>query len=144
MGVTHYWTRATELPKATFAAAVQDASAVLSRTDVALAGFEGHGQPILQPDAIVFNGAARASCEPFEVRQVEFDRRGRPLKSSYCKTELRPYDLLVKVTLIVLKHHLGDELQVASDQDDDAWEDARRLVVNTLGFGDEFRLNRKE
>src|SRR4051794_9594297 len=101
MGLTHYWYRPTELPTEPFAAAVEGIRQVLKVTGVPLGGFEGVGDPILKPDAVVFNGRKGAAVEPFEIQLVEFDQRGRPAKFSYCKTEGRPYDLAVRAALIV-------------------------------------------
>lgn len=141
MGLTHYWLRPTELPPDKFASAVQDIHRLLPTLNVPLAGFEGTGEPILTDDTLMFNGAGGAACEPFEVHAVEFDRHGRPEKRAYCKTEGLPYDRAVKAALIVLKHHLGDDLTVTSDQPDDAWGDAGQVVQRALGFGSGFRLD---
>src|SRR6476660_4895162 len=107
MGLTHSWLRPTELPAEAFTAAVRDIQLVLKAADIPLAGFEGHGQPIFLDDTIVFNGVAGAGCEPFEIHQVEFDRRGRAEKFSFCKTQSLPYDVAVKVSLIIFKEQLG-------------------------------------
>src|ERR1035437_3892611 len=118
MGWTHNWQRGTELPKGAFAAAVHDCEKVLPHTGVRLAGFEGKGQPVLQDDVIMFNGAGGSGCGPFEVHQTEFDRRGRKVFWSFCKTEHQPYDLCVQVALIILKRHLGESITVGSDGND--------------------------
>jgi hypothetical protein len=140
MGKTHYWTRPTELPAEGFAKAVADVQRVLQASSVPVAGFEGVGHPILTRDSIVLNGQAPAACEPFEIRAVEFDRRGRDRFTSYCKTQGMPYDLVVKAALIVLREHLGDHIAVTSDENDESWSEARSLVQSILGFGGDFRL----
>ena len=38
-----------------------------------------------------------------------------------CKTHYRPYDLLVMVSLLALKHHLGDEISVMSKSTWGGW-----------------------
>ena len=144
MGLTHYWYRPTELPAEIFAAAVDDVRLVLKRLDLPLAGFEGKGEPILTPSSIVFNGAGEDAVEPFEIQQVEFDRRGRAEFYGYCKTAGRPYDLAVRAALIVMQHHFRDKLKVMSDESPQSWGDARRVVHETLGYGDEFQLAPKE
>ena len=143
MGLTHSWRRPTELRAGAFAAAVEDVARVLAVIGVELAGFEGQGSPILQNDVIVFNGVGGFACEPFEIHQQEFDRRGRPETFSFCKTEGLPYDLAVKVALIVLRHHLGTSIEVSSDQCNETWHDARQLVFNVLGFGSDFETTPK-
>src|SRR4051812_7120317 len=119
MGLTHSWLRPTELPAEAFAAAVDNLRLALTHMDIPLAGFEGHGQPLFLEDAVVFNGVEGAGCEPFEIHQVEFDRRGRPEKFSFCETQGLPYDLAVKAALVVFKSHLGAIIKVMSDESDE-------------------------
>lgn len=142
MGWTHHWSRPTELPAELFAAAVRDWQRIQGATTVPLAGFDGTGEPQVDEEHIVFNGAAPQCCEPFEIARVEFDRRGDPAVMSFCKTESMPYDVCVQAALIVLKHHLGDLITVTSDGNDDDWHSGRQLVCDALGYGDSFRLDR--
>lgn len=141
MGWTHNWQRETELPHAPFAAAVRDCQEVLARTGIPLAGFDGNGAPIFRDDMIAFNGTDRTGCEPFEIHQTEFDRRGGEMVWSFCKTEHLPYDLCVQAALVVMKHHLGDAIIVGSDGKDQDWAEARRICQEHLGYGHEFRLS---
>jgi hypothetical protein len=140
MGLTHSWLRPTELSAGGFAAAVRDIRRVLKTADIPLAGFEGRGQPVFLNDAIVFNGVAETACEPFEIHQIEFDRRGRAETFSFCKTQGHSYDVAVKVALIVFKNHLGRTIKIMSDEPDNAWSQARQLVHQVTGFGDDFKL----
>jgi hypothetical protein len=141
MSQTHFWRRPTELPAKTFRTAVTDIERVLASLDIELAGFEGHGAPIFKPDVVVFNGTNRASCEPFEIHQTEFDRRGRPDTFSFCKTQGLPYDLAVKIALVTLKLHFGTQLIVTSDQPNSAWSKARDIVAKAVRSDFEFRLD---
>jgi hypothetical protein len=143
MGLTHSWRRPTELSAEAFRAAVADIRKVLKASNVPLAGFHGVGESVMRDDAVVFNGVGRAAVEPFEIHCVEFDRLGRPAKFSFCKTAGLPYDLAVRATLIVLKHHLGDQISVTSDADDASWAPACQLVQNALSFGADFKLDSK-
>jgi len=140
MGWTHHWERSVELPPKQFKQAVEDLRALLPELPVELAGFDGGGEPMLADDHIVFNGRLGEHCEPFEIARVEFDRRGRGYVSSFCKTEQMPYDIAVQAVLIVLKHHLGDEIRVASDGTGPAWSDARRRVQASLGYGEDVEI----
>jgi len=144
MGWTHYWTRPTELPAASFTAAADDWRRVREATRVDLAGFDGTGQPRIDAEHIVFNGAAPRCCEPFEIARVEFDRRGRPTVASFCKTEGLPYDVCVQGALIILKHHLQETIRITSDGTDADWLAGRRLVRAELGYGMDFRLDPAE
>ena len=141
MGYTQYWQRPPRLPAEAFGRAVADCRRVLPETKVPLAGAQGNGKPVFRADAIVFNGVGAASLETFAIRLEEADRgAGRP-QFSFCKTERRPYDLAVQVTLIVFKHHLGAALRVSSDGRDADWDAARRLCQEHLGYGADFHLD---
>ena len=125
MGHTHHWQRPTEFPLERFALAVTDCSTVLRSIGVALAGFDGTGLPLFTSDHVVFNGAAPHECEPFEIARIEFDRRGRSRFFSFCKTNLQPYDVCVKIALIIFAHHLGDDIVVGSDAGEADWDAAK-------------------
>ena len=144
MGWSHHWSRPVELDPGAFSAAAQDVRAVIDRSGIDLAGFEGEGEPLIDDERIVFNGRRPGGCEPFEVARVEFDRRGREVVRSFCKTERQPYDLCVQAALIVFKHHVGDALQVTSDGDDASWDGARRRVREALGYGDDFAFSAQD
>lgn len=141
MGITHYWTRPTELSKTGFQLSAIDVRKILDTMPNQIAGFDGSGTPIINEDRIVFNGASPQSCEPFEVAAIEFDRRGRKEVMSYCKTEGLPYDFIVKAALIILEHHLRPDFFVTSDQSSSNWTKARETVLANLGYGEDFVLN---
>lgn len=141
MGKTHFWRRPTELPSAQFAAAANEIRPVVGLAGVPLAGFEGHGEPIFMDDAVVFNGVGSTGCEPFQIRDTEFDRRGRPEVFSFCKTEGLPYDLAVKAALVIFKEHFGDLIKVMSDEPDSVWSDALDLVMKHTAGGKGFKLD---
>jgi len=142
MGLTHHWRRPTELPGEAFRAAAGDVRQLLAGDETELAGFDGTGDPILSGERIVFNGTRPRACEPFEMAVVEFDRRGRPEVSGFCKTGHLPYDLYVRAVLIVLAHHLPEDLEVTSDEAGEQWQPARDLVRERLGYGGDFSLDR--
>ena len=59
-----------------------------------------------------------------------------------CKTNFRPYDLVVQVFLIISKHHLGDRIIVTSDGKMQHWIDAAKICQNAFGYGmDGFKLD---
>jgi hypothetical protein len=87
----------------------------------------------------VFRGAD--ACEPFEIHSTEFDRRGRPVVSSICKTEGRRYDFCIRTALIILKQHLDTENEVTSDEADEMWSAACEFCQRVLGYGGNFKLD---
>lgn len=142
MGLTHHWLRPTELPAAAFKQAAEDCRIVFESVSAELGGFEGFGEPVLDNDHIIFNGKHPATCEPFEIAAVQFDRRGRDEFYCHCKTEHLPYDLFVKAALIIFSHRIGPAFKVTSDAPT-AWDAARDLVQRTLGYGADFQLARE-
>lgn len=140
MGYTHYWIRPPRLPTPPFGQAVADCRRLLPKLNIPLAGGDGSGRPLFRSDAVVFNGVGAASYETFDLRLEESDPGdGQPV-FSFCKTEHRPYDLAVQVSLIVFKHHLGPQFRVSSDSQEAAWDMARRLCQQHLGYGKDFTL----
>lgn len=144
MGMTHYWHRPTELPREHFVRAVNDCRTVLATLDVSLAGFDGTGTPIYNDERIVVNGRSPQHCEPFEVARVEFDRRGRDVVRSFCKTESLPYNVCVQAALIVLKHHMPGLIHVSSDVGLHDWSRAVEVVIGAVGYGEDFRLDESD
>lgn len=142
MGWTHYWEREPEFPTEAFARAAADCRTAVLALGVPLGNELGENAPVWTAEEIVFNGTRGAGCEPFVVRRHEMPRRGRPRVFSYCKTEQLPYDLCVRVALIVLKHCLGTAITVTSDGGDAEWQQARDACQEHLGYGQDFRLDK--
>ncbi|MEI8195291.1 MAG: hypothetical protein WCI73_05220 [Phycisphaerae bacterium] len=141
MGYTNYWERPPLLPAPAFGQAVADCRRILPELHIPLAGADGSGKPIFRTTEIVFNGVGAASYETFGVRREEADSGDSPRGFSFCKTAHKPYDLAVQVALIVFKHHLGAQLCVRSDGKEAAWDRARQLCQQYLGYGTDFRLD---
>lgn len=144
MGWTHYWKRESELPAEAFRKASKDCKTVLTGIDVPLAGPQSEGEPVFAPDAIMFNGIRGQCCEAFSIRLSEQPRRPNQSVFSYCKTEKLPYDLCVKVALVILKHYLGEHIRVMSDGKKEDWLDAIQMCMSGLGYGIEFMLSSNE
>lgn len=58
-----------------------------------------------------------------------------------CETQFKPYDLIVTAALIRLKERLSDQIFVASDGREKAFEDAKRLCRELFGFARYFELD---
>jgi hypothetical protein len=141
MGLTHYWRRPVELEATVFKAAVADIKKVLAEFDIPLAGWDGKGKPVLKHNYVRFNGLGEDAHETFGVdRMKAVDVVDKT--SSFCKTARKPYDMAVRVALIIFSHHFGDAFQVTSDDDSDdvSWGSARLICGNMLDYGDHFRL----
>ncbi len=66
------------------------------------------------------------------------------LLSGYCRTNFKPYDLGVTCVLLVLKHHLGDEVKVHSEGLDAQWADAELLCFSRVGYGPEYEMSQRD
>lgn len=103
------------------------------------------GGSYLGSRAVAENGDG--SYESFIVEQrVDRDKNQADLKGRYfdcCKTNFRPYDLLVQCSLIALKEHLGDQIRVTSDGSSEQWNEARDGCQVFLGYGLLFELDDK-
>lgn len=73
---------------------------------------------------IHFNGDGEDGHETFIL--------AREANSEVCKTERKPYDLLVQAVLIVAQKHTS-KVEVSSDGHDFEWSDALGFVTDTLG-----------
>lgn len=60
-----------------------------------------------------------------------------------CKTAFKPYDLVVTTALIIIKHHLMNNIHITSDGDDSKWKDGIMITTHFLGYGDKFTLDHK-
>jgi hypothetical protein len=141
VGHTNYWTRRPELPAQAFVAAVKDCKAIMKHLSVPLGGRDGTGRPIFRADLIAFNGKTPEHCETFAVERL-VEPEGEPMTFEFCKTNERPYDICVQAALIILKHHLGNAITVASDGSDADWQRAREKCQAQLGYGGDFKLEK--
>ena len=140
MGLTHYWEREIELPIDLMGKAAEDCNTLFGNIEMGLAGSGGKGEPVLNSEMIVFNGADDSACEDFSFPRTHIPRRARNKSLGYCKTEYMPYDLCVQTALIILKHHLGEMVTVASDASDEDWKKAKDVCQENLGYGSDFEL----
>ena len=93
---------------------------------------DGKGEPHITDTIIRFNGDESTGMDhetfdlglfdmSFNYDQEEMSKDG---VFSFCKTARKPYDLLVCVSLMVAKHHLGADFKISSDGDLAEWQDA--------------------
>jgi hypothetical protein len=100
---------------------------------------DGHGEnlPIFTDDEIIFNGSAKnnGDCETFLLaadNSEAFERKNRDglnlvnngLMFDCCKTGCRPYDFMVCISLLRLKHHFP-ECRISSDGNTEDWKEAK-------------------
>ncbi len=136
MGYTHYWSfkapkRGTTAKVAkAYAKAILQCQTVIRAYSVAnggIAGFAAHTKPGTY-GGLDINGSREDGHENFLLRE-HFKQNDL---QNFCKTAAKPYDILVVACLCILKHNLGDNIDVASDGDSTDWlaglELARRVL----------------
>jgi len=122
MGYTHCWSfqkikrGTTTQVNAAYSKALKDCHKVIqaySKQFAGLAGYSAHTK-LKEYSGIQVNGSRENGHEDFVL--------GRDYKSNigadfggFCKTANKPYDVVVVACLIVLKHHLGENIAVGSD-----------------------------
>jgi hypothetical protein len=153
MGFTQYWYREKIIDQAIYNKIVTDFKKIreeLLHRGVLLAGLNGDGVPVITDSQINFNGSAKlqGSGEPFKFdREIQFDNnRPRKLEQTilqFTKTEGFQYNLAVMVFLVIAKYHLDRRISVQSDGSQADWDEAREICQTMLGYGKDFRVDKK-
>lgn len=138
MGHTHYWylrTSGREAVEKRLGAILEDFARLLPHLPP-LAGPDGTGAPVLSPPEVAFNGPAPEDYESFVFPWWE---EKKEWSFGFCKTgfaweEKRPYDLAVRVFLLLAKLHLGDLIRLSSDAPLRDWAEAALLVEGVLAL----------
>jgi hypothetical protein len=139
MGYTHYWRIPKELDAekfATLSAELQTAADLLPDYSTSagmnhegvihLGDGGGEGNPIFSKEEICFNGKGAGSHETFIIQQngnSDFE---------FCKTARKPYDLMVCLSLLRLKHHFP-ESKISSDGGAADWKPAKEFYKKVFG-----------
>lgn len=131
MGYTHYFTfdrnhYSAEERKLRFARAVTEIQhlAIVAKEKHGITLADGSGavgtQPVFDTEngILMFNGESPDDYETFLV-ETDPEEELSPERPgwSFCKTQHRPYDLLVCCALIALKNNLPEEFSFSSDGD---------------------------
>ena len=151
MGYTHYWDRPETIPQEKFDEIVADFRKLLPKLrarGIRLRYDHDEDEPAeLSHDAVHFNGVDEDGYETFyfpRVYKPQFRQEAKKgLLFQFTKTAHQPYDLAVTSFLLIAKHHLGNEIVVSSDGDDDDWDEATELVQKTLKYGDDLSFDDK-
>ena len=123
MGYTHYW-RGSNIDKTKLAAAIDDMALVGAKVNHYPAGPDGSGDAefSFDPKGVYFNGIGEDSYEAFCIDSNWSGEFG------FCKTAHKPYDEAVTACLCLLKHNLGDSVNIRSDGTVEEWEDGLHLA----------------
>jgi hypothetical protein len=141
MGYTNYYrtprvmdeakfkTLAEELQVATGFMPGNHSSANDGEDPVILAGGDGTGEPEFNGELICFNGTEEGDMchETFYLERVkEGNGPANELKFDFTKTNRKPYDIMVQVSMLRLKHHFP-ECEISSDGDTKDWKNGKSL-----------------
>lgn len=104
---------------------------------IVLAGWDGKGKPEFTEEEITFNGTEENDMyhESFYLPR-ETDKEDRVnekgLVFSFTKTARKPYDFMVCVSLLRLKHHFP-ECEISSDGNAEDWKPAKDFYKKVFG-----------
>ena len=140
MGYTQYYEvldRKTDLKVTEIG---RDIAAVIRRCEVPIGDMDGTpgSSPLISRRRIAFNGIEPEACDDFSYPPMSDlnARFGLREGYSYCKTQRHSYDLVVCVSLLIIKHHLGDNVRISSNgrRNELAWRKA--IVLHDYIFKD--------
>lgn len=148
MGYTNHCYRVLEFDLKKYRAAVSDLKKILPETGVDLASWDGTGEPTIDGNDVRFNGRIPQDCESFSMPRV-FDDRPFPRKLpgfTFSKTNHLPYDLAVKVSLLVFKRHFANEVEIGSNDEDllKGWSEAIELAHRVLDYPKSWKVEEWE
>ncbi len=144
MGYTHYWYRQPEVSEDKMRDIIKDIQKVVPHYDSLL------GDKDIHTEGIFLNGRGDEAHETFyfprvvevpkhQMQEQFYIRKGQTF--AFCKTACKPYDIAVTTSLLIIKHHLGEEISVSSDGEIGNWESAIDIVVKELGYGKGFYMD---
>lgn len=79
------------------------------------------------------NGKRPNDCKAFEIRE-HFSQNLESYFSGFVNTTRLPYDLVVTACLAVLKHRLGNAIEVSSDGNAEDWIDGVEYARKVTGL----------
>jgi len=93
----------------------------------------GEGTPMINESQIWFNGDAKTGMD-HETFSITWNKGGQ----DFCKTNRKPYDLLVCVTLLAMNKQFKGTgaFTFSSDGDNSDWETAKDLYTRIVGSFD--------
>ena len=124
MGYSHYWTIRKEVPAKEWKAAIAACNKVIKNQKGMLAdGFSEHAAKT-SPTEIWINGVKPLDHETFYVLN-KVDR-------NFCKTNGKPYDVVVTACLAILWNALPGYIEVSSDGGPGDWRMGVELASSVL------------
>lgn len=128
MGHTHYFNRSSGTSKKIWDVIISDCKKAYAASGLTLyKDFNCPLAPLFGSRAIRFNGLGIEGHETFYIPKSG-------IVSDFCKTALKPYDLMVMMVLLIYRHH-DKSFSFSSDGYwNEEWLPARELFQKTFGF----------
>lgn len=141
MGYTNYYRTPRVMNKAKFKKLAEElnvaagfmpgnhSSANSGDESVILRGGNGEGEPEFNGELISFNGDAETGNdhETFYLGRIKEGKGpADELHFDFTKTNRKPYDIMVQVSMLRLLHHFP-ESKISSDGDSEEWENGFKL-----------------
>lgn len=96
---------------------------------IVLCGGNGIGKPVINTKVIYFNGSRQKDLN-HETFYFEFN--DKPFSFKFCKTDRKPYDFMVCITLLSLRNNVTG-FKFSSDGNLKDWEPAIRYYEEHIG-----------
>lgn len=106
-----------------------------SKEFIVIRGGDGEGSPVFNENVIAFNGDKKDDMyhETFAIERVKRDSRSeKGLVFDFCKTARKPYDLMVKISMLRLKYHFP-ECELSCDGVAADWKQAKKVYKKVFG-----------
>ena len=97
-----------------------------------LSGYNAHSKPGAY-GGISVNGSRENGHEDFVLAKTLAENYQSDFWG-FCKTAQKPYDIVVVACLIILKHYLGEYIDVNSDGDAPDWVPGLMLAMHETGL----------
>ena len=97
--------------------------------DLVLAGGNGTGEPVFDDECVCFNGLFTPETDfSHETCCIQLDEPDN-FEFDFCKTNEKPYDVAVCLTLLCFKDSFGDDFTYSSDGDGTkyGWVTAKKI-----------------
>ena len=142
MGYTNYYRTPKTMDKAKFKILSEELEVAVgfmpgnhssasgdSKESAVICGGDGTGEPEFTENVISFNGDAKTGNdhETFYLpREKPEGKSDKELCFDFTKTARKPYDIMVQVSMLRLKHHFP-ECEISSDGDSSDWKNGKAL-----------------
>lgn len=131
MGYTHYWELNHTGDEERYQNALKDIRKLIrgfiAQDERLLAAGNGQGEPLISAE-ICINGRGPNAHETFYLPKTLKEAE----EFGFCKTNMKPYDLVVTACLAVLAARCHGDAKVSSDGEERDWEWGAKMATDIL------------